>query len=117
MTKSASAKLFEMATLMETVGPLVTIQTLKAFILIAQANDEQPGMNMAELGKRLGLPSSTRTNVVNALSVMRGGSVKKLPGLDLVLTAPDPDDERAKIIFLTPKGRRLWAGLKTIIGD
>lgn len=111
MPKSASAKLYDAVSLMETVGPLVTIQTLKAFVTIAMSNDDSPGMNMTDLGTRLGLPSASRTNVVNALSVKRGGT-NKLPGLDLVMTAPDPEDVRAKLVFLTPKGRRLWAGLK-----
>ena len=116
MPKSSSAVLYELATLMETAGPLVTIQAMKAFICIAVANDESAGMNMTELGKRLGLPSASRTNVVNALSVKRAGS-NKLPGLDLVFSAPDPDDPRAKIVFLTPRGRRLWSGLKHIVED
>jgi len=114
MAKSNSAKLYELTTLMEQVGPLVTIQTLRTFVMIAMANDERPGVNMTELGSRLGLASSTRTNVVKALSVSRAGN-GKLPGLDLILTAPDPDDVRAKIVFLTPKGRRLWASLKNIL--
>lgn len=111
MPKSASAKIYDALSILETVGPLVTIQAMKAFVSIAMANDDSPGMNMTDLGSRLGLPSSTRTNVVNALSVKRAGS-GKLAGLDLVLTAPDPDDVRAKLIFLTPRGRRLWASLK-----
>jgi DNA-binding MarR family transcriptional regulator len=106
--------MYELFAIMEAVGPLVTLQTMKAFVAIAMANDETAGLNMTELGKRLGLPSATRTNVVNALSVRRAGA-NKVPGLDLVLTAPDPDDSRAKVIFLTPKGRRLWAALKHIM--
>jgi DNA-binding MarR family transcriptional regulator len=116
MAKSASAKLVEAFSLLDTVGPLVTIQTIRAFVSIASANDESAGVNMTMLGKRLGLPSSTRPRVIQALSVRRGGN-DTLPGLDLVVTAVDPDDSRALLVFLTPKGRRLWASLKETIGD
>jgi DNA-binding MarR family transcriptional regulator len=87
---------------------------LRTFAAIAAANESQPGINLADLGQRLGLASSTRTRVVQALSVKRGGD-GTLPGLKLVMTAPDPDDSRALRVFLTPRGRRFWASLKNAL--
>lgn len=112
--KSASARLVELTALIETLGPLVTTQMIRTFAAIAAANEAQPGVNLAELGHRLGLASSTRTRVVQALSVRRGGD-GTLPGLDLLMTTPDPADARALLVFLTPRGRRFWASLKNTI--
>jgi DNA-binding MarR family transcriptional regulator len=113
-TKSTSAKLVELTATIETLGTLVTTQMIRTFCAIAMANEAEAGVNLAELGNRLGLASSTRTRVVQALSVRRGGD-GTLPGLDLVMTAPDPDDSRALLVFLTPRGRRFWATMKNII--
>lgn len=112
--KSATAKLVELTSLIESLGPLVTTQMTRTFVAIAAANETQAGVNLADLGNRLGLPSSTRTRVVQALSIRRGGD-GTLPGLDLVMTVPDPEDTRALLVFLTPRGRRFWATLKSII--
>ena len=112
--KSASARLLELTTLIESLGPLVTTQMIRTFVAIAAANEDQPGVNLADLGQRLGLVSSTRSRVIQALSVRRGGS-GTLPGLDLLMTAQDPADSRALLIFLTPRGRRFWASLKNTI--
>jgi DNA-binding MarR family transcriptional regulator len=102
--------------MLDSLGPMVTVQMVNTFVMICMANDESPGLNMADLGNRLGMGSSTRTRIIQALSVKRGG-VDKLPGLDLITTASDPDDSRALLLFPTPKGRRLWAALKEVIGD
>lgn len=114
--KSESAKLIELMTMLEGLGTLVTAQMIKAFVVIAAANEDKIGLNMVDLGNRMGLASSTRTKIIQGLSVRRGGD-GTLPGLDLVVTIPDPDDVRARLILLTPKGRRLWASLKSIVGD
>ena len=114
MSKGSAAKLLELTTVAEQMGPLVTVQMLRAFVVIAQANEDQRGLNMTELGKRLDLASASRTNIVHALSTKRGGN-KKLPGLGLVVTEIDPQDVRAKIIKLTPSGRRFWLSLKSVL--
>ena len=114
LSKSSSGKLLELANFLQTMGPLVTIQAFQSFVVIARANDEKSGLKMTELGNRLGLASASRTNIVNALSVKRAGN-NKLPGLDLVATETDPEDLRAKVIILTPKGKRFWATLKQIL--
>jgi DNA-binding MarR family transcriptional regulator len=113
MPKSSSATLLELLTAMESIGELVTIQQLRAFAIIAAANEIEAGYPMRDLESRLGMPSATRTRVIDALSVKRGGD--KLRGMDLVLKTPDPHNSKATLVFLTPKGRRTWASFKHIV--
>jgi DNA-binding MarR family transcriptional regulator len=57
---------------------------------------EADGVTVGELGRRLGLESSTLTPLL-----------KRLQAMDLVTRHRDPDDERQVRIRLTPKGRAL----------
>lgn len=110
----ATSRVLALTSLLEPLGPLVNVQQLHAFVTIASMNDVHLGVPMARLGDHLGFASSTRTRIIQSLGVKRGGS-GALPGLDLVTTQPDPDDSRALVIYLTPKGRRFWSSLKSIV--
>lgn len=57
---------------------------------------EADGITVGDLGRRLGLESSTLTPLL-----------KRLQAMDLVARDRDPDDERQVRIRLTPKGRAL----------
>jgi DNA-binding MarR family transcriptional regulator len=77
------------------------------FFLIAG----QPGVRMKELEKLTGLSSSAVSR--NVLLLGERGWKRQPdgtfpPGLDLVVTATDPFDVRAKVASLTPRGRRLF---------
>lgn len=62
------------------------------------------GVTQREISDRLGLPSSTTSRSVAALSdVDRLGK----PGLDLVAMIPDIEDRRVKRLQITPRGRNL----------
>lgn len=91
------------------------MQMLQAFCVIAHYNETEGfGLNMGQLGDRLGMVSATRSRTISRLGIQRGGN-RKEQGLGLIETGPDPDDPRAKIVFLTPKGRRLWAAMKQAV--
>jgi DNA-binding MarR family transcriptional regulator len=89
--------------------------TLQVFFLIA-AN---PGIRMKEIEKATSLsPSAVSRNVLalSERSWKKGPDGKFGPGLDLIVTASDPFDPRAKVATLTPKGRRLFDKFHMIVG-
>jgi len=73
---------------------------------IALAGDD--GMPMRDLEKATGRPQSTISRLI--LFLMK--EYKGEPGPDLVEHIIDPADYRAKIVRLTPKGKRLMAQLE-----
>jgi DNA-binding MarR family transcriptional regulator len=71
------------------------------------------GITMTDLQKKLGLPVSSTVRNVQALSFRT--DERKEGGLDLVTKIPDPEDARVRWARLTPKGRRVWASLLTVM--
>ncbi|MDE9449273.1 winged helix-turn-helix transcriptional regulator [Aliiroseovarius sp. Z3] len=66
------------------------------------------GRTQVELRQELGMASSTSSRSLAALSKMhRLGK----PGLDLIEWVENPDDRRAKLLFLTTRGRHLMGEL------
>ncbi|WP_170343088.1 MarR family winged helix-turn-helix transcriptional regulator [Ruegeria arenilitoris] len=62
------------------------------------------GGTQVELRQALGMPSSTASRNLAALSkVHRLGK----PGHDLIEWVENPEDRRAKLLYLTPKGKAL----------
>jgi DNA-binding MarR family transcriptional regulator len=90
----------EAARMLDDAMPL---QTLAVF-LDAAIHEGEPENSVSEIGKRVGLQSSSASRNVAALSKWHW---LKKPGLELLDTVPDPMEMRRKIVALTPKGRRL----------
>ena len=92
-----------------------TVEMLLTFTVIARANEQRKGIHMKEIERLTGASSTNCSRVVQSIGLRH--SKKLRPGLDLVVTSPDPDDVRAKLVFVTPKGRRFWSQLKSIMGE
>lgn len=113
MATSTSIRVCQFCEAADNIAPLVTVHMLHIFAVIASANETRKGLHMAELAKMLGMHSSTTSRNIQALGLRHGKELR--PGLDLVVTEPDPTDKRAFLIFVTPKGRLLWDKLKSIM--
>lgn len=85
------------------------LQTAATFILVAQRDG---GITMKELADQLGISQASCSRNVAALS--RWHRLNK-PGHDLVIATEDPAERRRKIVFLTPKGKRVIKSLTDII--
>lgn len=71
------------------------------------------GRTQVDLRQSLGLPSSTSSRSLAALSkVHRLGK----PGLDLIEWVENPEDRRAKLLYLSPKGKALAEKIATTLG-
>jgi len=82
------------------------IQMAQCFLHVAL----RPGLNMKELGEETGLSQSSASRNIQTLG--KWHRIGK-PGYDIVETFEDPDDTRRKLMFLTPKGRRVMSDLLT----
>lgn len=58
----------------------------------------------------LGIYSSTMSRNIQSLGT-RNSSGK---GMGLIETINDPTDSRAKLVFITPRGRRIWERIKQV---
>lgn len=104
--------LFETAASLQT---FVTVDMMLMFSTIARANERRNGIHMKEIESLLGLSSPNCSRILQSIGMRH--DKQRRPGLDLVVTAPDPGDVRARLVFVTPKGRKLWSQLKSILGD
>ncbi len=96
------------------LAPDLPAQTLTVFFLIAGT----PGIRMKEIEKLTGLSSSAISRNVLALSERswrKEANGEFGPGLDLVVTASDPFDPRAKVAILTPRGRKMYERVVAIV--
>ncbi len=105
-------RIFEAAAALQT---FVTVDMMLMFSAIARANEQRKGIHMKEIEALLGYSSPNCSRILQSIGMRHSKS--RRPGLDLVVTAPDPDDVRAKLVFITPKGRRFWAQLKSVLGE
>jgi len=80
--------------------------TLPRFDLMAQLERAHDGMTLNELSKRMMV---TNGNVT--------GLVERLVAEGLVDRRPAPNDRRAQVVRLTPKGREIFAGMADAHGD
>jgi len=94
------------------IDQLLTVNTAATFLVVALSSDHRSGLNMREIEKRLGMPSSTTSRNVQALSMRHADGT----GHNLLETVPDPKDPRAKLVFLSVKGNRLWQIINTLMG-
>jgi DNA-binding MarR family transcriptional regulator len=90
---------------------LSTVKMVHIFVQICIFNDESGGVSQAKLMRLLGEFSSTMSRNLQMLGVRhRDGK-----GLGLIELRADPQDSRAKIIFVTSRGRRLWEQMQAVL--
>ncbi|MDX0260538.1 winged helix DNA-binding protein [Sinorhizobium meliloti] len=88
--------------------PEMQAQAIVLFLTVVS----RPGITMKELIQATGLASSSVSRNVSAFSERhRNGE----PGHNLLRSYEDPADRRTKRIELTPKGRRVYETLITIM--
>lgn len=91
------------------LDPEMQAQTITIFLHVVA----QPGIAMRELEKLTGLPSSSISRNVAAMTkVHRRGRL----GLDILVSKESPEDRRSKLVFMTPKGHRIAKRLVEILG-
>lgn len=86
------------------------IQTAITFCMVA--NNE--GISMKELQEKMGYSQSSCHRNVTALC--KYDRFNK-PAHDLLYKADDPMEHRRKLVFMTPKGKRVAETLKSIVGE
>ena len=84
--------------------PEMPIQTVAVFLKVAN----EDGITMKDLGESLGIPQSSCSRNVAALSKLNRLNKS---GHDLVYAVEDPVERRRKIVKLTPKGKRVAESL------
>ena len=92
------------------LDPELQTQTVVCFLLIAGAKDNMP---MRDLQTMLGMPSSSTSRNVAALSKHHRLGRE---GLDLVEAYEDLADRRFKLVRLTPKGKAFSNRLNSLMG-
>lgn len=116
--KHASTRAIELALLLDQeFGERAAIHLVAVFFRVCLMNDEQRGVPMTQIMRTLGMPSSSTTRNIQALGSKPpvGSAPGTKPGLGLVDVLDDPRDARAKLVFITPRGRRLWERVTNIL--
>ncbi|GGD03612.1 MarR family transcriptional regulator [Pyruvatibacter mobilis] len=85
--------------------PDIQAQTIMTFLMAAR----KEGVGMREMQDHLGVARSTMSRNVGILSST--GYRKGVPGFGLIEAREDPEDRKAKQVYLTPKGRRFLENL------
>lgn len=66
---------------------------------------------MKDVEQWLGIYSSTDSRNMQSLGTKHANG----KGMGLVEIIVDPGDSRAKLVFLTPRGRRMWGRMKQAV--
>jgi DNA-binding MarR family transcriptional regulator len=111
MSMSAPAKLAMLSEIIGELEPLTSIQMLRTFIAISTLSEDSRGVMMKDIEKHLGMHSSTMSRNQQALGTRHANG----KGMGLIESISDPGDTRAKLVFLTPRGRRMWERMKQVI--
>lgn len=92
------------------LNPAMQTQQVLVFALVAEAGDR--GVYQRDLADKLGLVKSA----ISFNCAMLGDyDVKGKPGYGLVYSVEDPTNRRAKIVYLTPKGKRMAQSIEAWI--
>lgn len=102
-------RLYQVLLALHNVDADMTMNQVVCFAWIAL----HEGRTQVELRQALDMASSTSSRSLAALSkVHRLGK----PGLGLIEWVENPEDRRAKLIYLTPQGKRLVESLLAPLG-
>ncbi len=101
-------RLYEAIGVIRFVSAEIPAQNIATFLAIAM----NEGVNVATVGQKVGIASSSASRNVSMLS---NWDWKKKKGLDLVEYRQDPQNLTTKQLFLTAKGRRLMEQLATTL--
>lgn len=110
-----SLKLAKITRIVEELRKLDTemqLQTVLAFLIIAQKNSQGSTVTIKEVGELLGVTSASASRNVAALTKF---SRHKRPGHDLIETYENPEFRVEKFITLTEKGKALVTRLDNIL--
>lgn len=89
--------LFDILAASRQVYPDLTVAQLQVFLLVAI----DPGISQAQIEEKTGLRGGSVSRIVALLS-QYGARDKE--GLNLINVSQDPNDRRARLIEITPKG-------------
>jgi DNA-binding MarR family transcriptional regulator len=112
---SSSTKLVQIFEASAALQTFVTVDMMLMFSAIARANERRKGIHMKEIETLLGINSTNCSRILQ--SIGKRHKKDRRPGLDLVFTQPDQDDVRARLVFVTPKGKKFWSQLKILLGE
>jgi DNA-binding MarR family transcriptional regulator len=112
---SSSTKLVQIFEASAALQTFVTVDMMLMFSAIARANERRKGIHMKEIETLLSISSPNCSRILQSIGMRH--DKQRRPGLDLVVTEPDPDDVRARLVFVTPKGRKFWSQLKILLGE
>jgi DNA-binding MarR family transcriptional regulator len=88
--------------------------TAVSFLMIAEGETPDGGLSVTELSNKGGFALSSASRYVQALAEL---DRHRRPGHDLVSDQVDPMERRRKVLKLTPKGKRILAQIKRVLGD
>jgi len=88
------------------------LQTVLAFLIIANKNDQGTTVTVKEVGELLGVTSASASRNVAALTKF---SRHRKAGHDLVYTHENPEFRVEKFISLTEKGKALVTRIENIL--
>lgn len=94
------------------LNPEMPMQTAMTFVLIAEAGER--GIEHRHLADRLGV---AKASVSRNCALLGDYDARGRPGYELVYSVENPENRRAKIAYLTPKGRRLANTLFHLFSD
>jgi DNA-binding MarR family transcriptional regulator len=86
----------------------MTLLQAQAFLLITQ----KPGIRQEALYNDLDMADSSASRTLALLSDV---GARGFAGLDLIYAKIDPADRRYRLLYLTPKGKRLASDLANIL--
>lgn len=90
------------------LDPEMQLQMAATLVLVAK----KEGITMKEMSDRLGISQASCSRNVAALS--RWHRLNRA-GHDLVIATEDPAERRRKVVFLTPKGKRVMNSLLSLL--
>lgn len=94
--------------------PDAGLSMLSVLLAVADKEPDNPaGVPMVDLRSQLGLPPASMSRNVAALTKDHR---KGRPGHGLVVTTPDPNNRKAVLISLTPRGRAFIHRITTRMG-
>lgn len=86
---------------------------IELFLMVAL----EPGISMSKISERLAMSSASVSRNVSILSIEGWSSTTQRKtvgaGLSLIISVPDPNERRQKLLFPSPKGQELINKLLT----